>query len=53
MNIALLKGTASELKEVVVTSAYGTKREARSVSSSVAAASIPLTVSEKENSTSF
>ncbi len=52
MNIALRKGSTN-LEEVVVTSAYGTKREARSVSSSVAAASIPLTVSEKENSTSF
>ena len=52
MNIALQKGSY-DLKEVVVTSAYGIKREARSVSSSFTEASIPLTVSEKENSTSF
>jgi hypothetical protein len=52
MNIALTKGS-SELKEVVVTSAYGIRREERRVSSSVAVASIPLTVSEKESSTSF
>ena len=52
MNVALQSG-GTDLKEVVVTSAYGTKREARSVSSSVTEASIPLTVSEKENSISF
>jgi hypothetical protein len=52
MNIALAKGS-SELNEVVVTSAFGIRREERSVSSSVAVASIPLTVSEKESSTSF
>ena len=52
MNIALQKGN-SDLKEVVVTSAYGIKHAARSVSSSITEASIPLSVSEKENSTSF
>jgi hypothetical protein len=52
MNIALQKGSY-DLKEVVVTSAYGTKREARSISETITEASIPLTVSEKENSTSF
>lgn len=52
MNIAL-QTTGTALKEVVVTSAYGVKREARSVSENRQEASIPLTVSEKENSTSF
>ena len=52
MNIALQRSNAA-LTEVVVTSAYGVKREARSVSEDRQEASIPLTVSEKENSTSF
>lgn len=52
MNVALAKGS-SEFKEVVVTSAYGIRREARSVSANIQEASIPITVSEKENSTSF
>ena len=52
MNIAMQRGN-SDLKEVLVTSAYGIKREARSVSTSTQQISIPLTVSENENSTSF
>jgi hypothetical protein len=52
MNLAL-ENSSNQLNEVVVTSAYGVRREARSVSSSVQQISIPLTVSEKENSTSF
>ena len=52
MNLAMQSG-GNELKEVVVTSGYGTKRSSRSVSESVSEASIPLSVSEKENSTSF
>jgi hypothetical protein len=52
MNIAMQKSMA-ELSEVVVTSAYGVKREARSGSEDRQEASIPLTVAEKENSTSF
>jgi len=52
MNLALQSGGA-DLKEVVVTGAYGIRREARSTSSSFSEASVPLTVSEKENSTSF
>ena len=52
INIAMQR-VNSDLKEVLVTSAYGIKREARSVSTSTQQISIPLTVSENENSTSF
>ena len=52
MNLAL-QNVSSDLKEVVVTSAFGIKRQARSGTESITEASIPLTVSEKENSTSF
>lgn len=52
MNIAMARSN-TKLEEVVVTSAYGTKRQARSGSGDITEASIPLTVSEKENSTSF
>jgi hypothetical protein len=52
MNVAMARGT-SELNEVVVTSAYSTKRVDRLAGKLGAEASIPLTVSEKENSTSF
>jgi len=52
MNVALQsKGT--DLKEVVVTSAYGMKRSAKSGSENLTEESIPLTISEIENSTSF
>ncbi|MGB4844816.1 MAG: mucoidy inhibitor MuiA family protein, partial [Ferruginibacter sp.] len=53
MNVTLPPGATSDLKEVVVTSAYGIKRTARSISKFGAEESIPLTISEKENSTSF
>lgn len=52
MNIVLENG-GSELREVIVTSAYGTKRSARSGAENMTEQSIPLTISEKENSTSF
>lgn len=52
MNVALQSG-GTELKEVVVTSAYGIKRSARSGSENMTVESIPLTISEKEYSTSF
>jgi hypothetical protein len=60
MNIAMQQGAYSELKEVVVTSAYGISRSARSESGDVDLfekdknrSSIPLTVSERDNTTSF
>jgi len=54
MNIAMRKG-GTDLKEVVVTSAFGIRRQARGDgdATNTNEASIPLTVSEKENSTSF
>ncbi len=56
MNIALQDGGA-ELQEVVVTSAFGTSRSDRDTDDGYSKAktekSIPLTISEKENSTSF
>jgi uncharacterized protein (TIGR02231 family) len=57
MNIVMGRSTSSELKEVVVTSAYGISRSDDDYSTFDARqkkeASIPLTVSERENSTSF
>ncbi len=56
MNIAMQSG-GTELKEVVVTSAFGVQRSAREevyeLSKNRKEASIPLTVSERENTTSF
>lgn len=56
MNVALQNGGA-DLQEVVVTSAYGTSRSDRDFndgySKTKSENSIPLTISEKENSTSF
>lgn len=56
MNIAM-QGGGTDLKEVVVTSAFGIQRSVRGeeneFSKNRKEASIPLTVSERENSTSF
>ncbi len=52
MDIALQSG-GSDLKEVVVTSAFGTQRMAGKAYGAAIVTSIPLTISEKENSTSF
>jgi hypothetical protein len=54
MNIAMRKG-GIDIKEVVVTSAFGIKRQARGTGAATNTnePSIPLTISEKENSTSF
>lgn len=56
MNVALQPG-ANELREVVVTSAFGISHSNRDTyneySKSKAETSIPLTVSERENNTSF
>lgn len=53
MNVSLSPGATSDLKEVIVTSAYGISRSARSTSQNIKEESIPLIISEKENSTSF
>lgn len=52
MNITM-QNSETDLQEVVVTSAYQTKKSARSITELISEQSNPLPITEKENNTSF